>query len=171
MAISNSFLYVYQRVWQILMISASRKKIHWRFWRILRLHSCSEWSHLNTLLSLKLLSPTALLAATCPFRPGARQFFGCFLELGPLGCPKRPKVFHGFHHHFDDHFGMIWRGDFLVPPFLEIQGLCGLCVNGRSLGGQRYRLDLPWFEQGESQVLKLSQTVGSYTTYMCFSNV
>lgn len=27
-----------------------------------QLHSCSEWSHLNTLLSLKLLSPTALLA-------------------------------------------------------------------------------------------------------------
>ena len=60
---------------------------------------------------------------------------------------------------------------FQTHPFLEIQGLCGLCVNGGSLGGQRYRLDLPWFEEGESQVPKKSRTVGSYTTYMWFSNV
>ena len=70
--------------------------------RSLRLHSCSEWSHLNTLLSLKLLSPTALLAATCPFRPGL-GVFGCFLELGEKNAWLSPwKMIHLIP------FGMIW---------------------------------------------------------------
>ena len=71
--------------------------------RSLRLHSCSEWSHLNTLLSLKLLSPTALLAATCPFRPGL-GVFGCFLELG---APT---------HGFPNERWSIWN-DFRVPGY------------------------------------------------------
>lgn len=86
--------------------------IHWH-------RANSEASQLQWVVAFEHLTLLEAAVSHCTAgchlsRPGARQFFGCFLELGPL-CPKRPKVFHGFPHHFDDQMinlgwfeGVIW---------------------------------------------------------------
>ncbi|CAE7573710.1 Wdr35 [Symbiodinium sp. CCMP2456] len=61
-----------------------------------QLHSCSDWSHLNELLGLRLLSPDALLAVTVAYVSTAEVWLGSAVDWTLAGL-RHACSRHGYH--------------------------------------------------------------------------